>query len=36
LAKPRDFIPGNKMAFPGMKDENEISNLLAYLHEATK
>jgi len=36
LAKPRDFIPGNKMAFPGIKDENEISNLLAYLHEATK
>src|SRR5438270_12455953 len=36
LTKPREFIPGNKMAFPGIKDENEISNLLAYLHEATK
>jgi cytochrome c len=36
LAKPRDFIQGNKMAFPGIKDEEEISNLLAYLHEATK
>jgi len=36
LSKPRDLIPGNKMAFPGIKDENEIANLLAYLHEATK
>jgi cytochrome c len=36
LSKPRELVPGNKMAFPGLKDENEISNLLAYLHEATK
>jgi len=36
LSKPRELVPGNKMAFPGIKDENEISNLLAYLHEATK
>lgn len=36
LQDPKGFIPGNKMAFPGIKDENEINNLLAYLHEATK
>ena len=36
LNNPKDFISGNKMAFPGVKDENEISNLLAYLHEAAK
>jgi cytochrome c len=36
LQNPKDFIPGNKMAFPGIKDENEISNLLAYLHQATQ
>lgn len=36
LQSPKDFIPGNKMAFPGIKDENEISNLLAYLHQAAE
>jgi cytochrome c len=36
LQDPKGFIPGNKMAFPGIKDQNEIDNLLAYLHEATK
>lgn len=36
LQNPKDFIPGNKMAFPGIKDENEISNLLAYLHQAAQ
>ena len=36
LSNPKDFIPGNKMAFPGIRDENELSNLLAYLHEAAQ
>ena len=36
LVEPRTYIPGNKMAFPGMKREDEIRNLLAYLREATK
>lgn len=36
LTEPRAFIPGNKMAFPGMKREDEIKNLLAYLKDATK
>lgn len=28
---PRGYIPGNKMAFAGIKDEAEIADLLAYL-----
>jgi cytochrome c len=36
LNNPKDFMTGNKMAFPGIKDETELSNLLAYLHEATQ
>ncbi len=36
LVEPRTYIPGNKMAFPGIKREDEIRNLLAYLREATK
>ena len=36
LHNPREFIPGNKMAFPGIKDDKEMADLLAYLHEATK
>ena len=36
LQNPKDFIPGNKMAFPGIKDENDVSNLLAYLHQAAE
>ena len=35
LRDPKGFIPGNKMAFPGLKDETELANLLAYLKEAT-
>jgi cytochrome c len=32
LADPRGFIPGNRMIFPGLKKEEEIQDLLAYLH----
>jgi cytochrome c len=35
VADPRGFIPGNRMAFPGIRDEQEIADLLAYLREAT-
>lgn len=31
LAAPRDFIPGTKMTFAGLKDETEMADLLAYL-----
>jgi cytochrome c len=36
LRDPKGFIPGNKMAFPGIKNDTELANLLAYLKEATK
>ena len=32
---PRGFIPGNRMAFPGIRNEQEIADLLSYLREAT-
>src|SRR5579863_8288043 len=32
LRGPQAFIPGDKMAFPGIKDDEQIANLLAYLH----
>ena len=36
LGNPRETVPGNKMAFPGIKDDKEMTDLLAYLHEAAK
>ena len=36
LIKPKDFIPGNKMAFPGLKKEADIDNVIAYLKQATQ
>ena len=32
----RRFIPGNRMAFPGINDDKQIADLLAYLHQATQ
>ena len=32
---PKGFIPGNKMAFPGLKSDQEVDDLLAYLKQAT-
>jgi cytochrome c2 len=34
LKNPSGFIPGNKMAFPGFKNDKDIADLLAYLHQA--
>jgi cytochrome c len=31
LTKPKDFIPGNKMTFAGLRKPEEIANVLAYL-----
>lgn len=31
IHNPRGYIPGNKMAFAGIRDEAEIADLLAYL-----
>ena len=36
LAKPRDFIKGNRMPFAGLKKKADRDNLIAYLEEATK
>lgn len=36
LIKPKEFIPGNKMAFPGLKKEEDIGNVIAYLKQATQ
>jgi cytochrome c len=34
IRNPRAFIPGNRMAFPGIKDDAQIAALLVYLHQA--
>jgi cytochrome c len=31
LKDPKGYIPGNKMAFVGLKKDEDIANLLAYL-----
>ncbi len=36
VRNPREFMPGNHMAFPGIKDDGLIADLLAYLHQATQ
>jgi cytochrome c len=30
---PKAFLPGNRMAFAGLKDEDEIKDLIAYLKQ---
>lgn len=36
LRDPRAFVPGNRMAFPGVTDPQQLADLLAYLHQATR
>lgn len=36
LANPKEFIPGNKMVFVGLKDEADRKNIIAYMKEAGK
>lgn len=36
LAKPREFMPGTRMAFPGLPRKDERDDLIAYLKEATR
>lgn len=31
LTKPKDFVPGNKMTFAGLKKEDDRQNVIAYL-----
>lgn len=33
LAKPRDYLPGTKMAFAGLRRPAEIADIIAYLRE---
>lgn len=33
LKDPRGFIPKNKMAFAGLKKDDEIEDVIAYLHQ---
>lgn len=33
LANPKEFIPGNRMAFAGLRKEQDIENLIAYLKQ---
>lgn len=35
LADPKGFVPKNKMAFPGLKKEEDRANVIAYLKEAS-
>jgi cytochrome c len=35
LTDPKGFIPGNKMAFAGVKKPEDLANLIAYLKTAT-
>ena len=36
LEDPRAFMPGNKMAFVGVKDEQDRKDLIAYLKQFSK
>lgn len=33
---PKNFLPGNKMAFAGLKRQEQIDDLIAYLKEAAR
>jgi len=33
LKAPKKFIPGNKMAFAGLKKDEDIANVIAYLKQ---
>lgn len=36
LTKPRKFVKGTKMSFPGLKKKTDRDNIIAFLKEATK
>lgn len=36
LKKPKDLVPGTKMSFAGLKKDDDIADVIAYLTEATQ
>lgn len=36
LKDPKGFMPGTKMAFPGIKNDQDRANLVAYLESQSK
>jgi len=36
LYSPRDFVPGTKMSFAGVKDDKDRADLIAYLRQETE
>lgn len=36
LKRPKDFIPGNRMTFVGLKKDEDRKAVIAYLHSVTK
>jgi cytochrome c2 len=36
LSDPHTFIPGDKMAFAGIKNQSQLDDLIAYLKEASR
>jgi cytochrome c len=35
VREPKTYVPGNRMIFVGLKKDEEVENLIAYLKEAT-
>ncbi|WP_432286595.1 cytochrome c family protein [Aminobacter sp. BA135] len=36
MKAPKEKVPGNKMAFPGLKEDTDIANVIAYIEEMSK
>lgn len=36
LKNPKEVIPGNKMSFPGLKNDEDITNLIAYIQSKSE